>query len=252
MTNDPSFTSRCTRGIALSLGLLANTACGGSDAGTGATENGVSTGSGGAATSTGGSSNGSSGVTGATSTGGSVTSSAGATGTNTSGAPSTCTAGSAVQGGSDTCPNLPWRCVDETVGTPAVHLVGAECTPGNTGACCNYNDKCLTMTDGRAGSQSAVEVASGPCQAGCVVNPSAQACLDCINANLASSGKPALSAGCGTCFASLITCSATNCISQCLSSSTAPGCRECVFDNCTAGAGKYNECTGLLSNAGAQ
>jgi hypothetical protein len=238
------------------MALLA-AACGGSDAGTGTTENGVGTGSGGAGTSTGGSTNVSSGgaVTGSggsanVSSGGTSVTSPGGAGGNTSGAPSACAAGSIVQGGgADSCPNLPWRCVDETVSNPPFHLAGAECGPGHTGACCNYNDKCLMVADPTS-AQSAVEVASAPCQAGCVVNPSAQACLDCINANLATSSLPALSSGCGTCFVSLITCSTNNCLTQCLAGSSAPGCRECVFNNCTIGAGKFNECTGMLGNAG--
>jgi hypothetical protein len=224
MISESTLTFSITRRVALSLGLATATACGSTDSGTGAAENGVNSASGGA--------------------GAMIT-------TNSGGAAGTCAAGSGVTGGgADTCPNLPWRCVDEMVGSPASHLVGAECSSSHPGACCNYNDKCLTMTDGKTGSQSAVEVASGPCQAGCVLNSSAQACLDCINANLTGSGLPALSAGCGTCFIGLITCSATNCITQCLTSSTAPGCRECVFDNCTFGPGKYNECAGVLGNAG--
>lgn len=150
---------------ALCVIFLAAAGCGGSEGTSGTSENsGVSSSS-------------AAGSSGSSTTGGdSVGSAAG-----------TCEAGSSVQGGgSDTCPQLAWRCVDETVDNPPFNLVGAECSAEHTGACCNYSDKCLTNTDGTAGSQSAVEVATGPCQAGCITNPSAQACLDCINASLTS------------------------------------------------------------------
>jgi hypothetical protein len=235
--------SSITIGLAFSLGPFATTACGGTDPGTGSgpvTSTGGSAGT--AGTSTGGASSGSS-------TGGA--SAAGSGGNGRAGSGSSCEAGSGVQGdGADTCPNLAWRCADESVGSPPVRLAGAECSTGHTGGCCSYGDKCLTNTDGTPGSQSAVEVAIGPCQAGCIANPSAQACLDCINSSLASAGKRTLSNGCGTCWTSLISCSFTNCLAQCLAGATAPDCRQCAFDNCIVGAGKFNECSGLFSNGG--
>jgi hypothetical protein len=243
-----------TLGLALSSCLFGTTACGGSDPSTGPNE---TSGAGGSL------SGGSSGAmapagpnTAGTSTAG--TSGSGSPGAGTSGGGSagsstgaTCEAGSGLQGGgSDTCPNLAWRCVDESVGNPPVHLAGAECSAGHTGGCCSYSDKCLTNTDGSPNAQSAVEVAIGPCQAGCIANPSAQACVDCINSSLVNAGSHALSSGCGTCWTSLISCSFSNCLTPCLAGATDPGCRQCAFEHCVVGAGKFNECSGLVSNGG--
>jgi hypothetical protein len=97
---------------------------------------------------------------------------------------------------------------------------------------------------------SAVEVAVSACQVGCITNPSAQACLDCLDTNLMNAGLPALSNGCGTCWTSLISCSFMNCLTPCLAGADAPECRECAFNGCIVGAGKFNECSGLLSNGG--
>jgi len=257
MTTNSTFTSSTALALALSLGPLGATACGGSDPGTapagngGAGESGA-VGSGGAPGPAG------SNASGASSTGGAADGSRSSGGSSSGGAHpagsgtgNACNAGSSVQaGGADTCPRLAWRCVDESIGNPPFHLVGVEGSTGHAGGCCSYSDKCLTNTDGSPSSQSAVEVAVGPCQAGCIANPSAQACLDCINANLASAGLPALSSGCGTCWTNLISCSFTNCLGQCVAGATAPGCRQCAFENCVVGAGKFNECSGLLSNAG--
>jgi hypothetical protein len=225
MTSSSTFTS-ITLGAVLSVSLLAAAACGGSDDGPAGSNSGAS-GDGGA-----------SGTAGTSSSGGS----------NSPGG--ACEAGSSVQGGgTDTCPSLAWRCLDRMVSTPPSKLAGAECSTGHTGGCCTYNDKCLTNTSG-SNAQSAVEMAIAPCQAGCATNPSAQACVDCINANLRSAGKPALSSGCGTCYTSLISCSFNSCLTPCIAGSATPACRECVFNNCTIGAGKFNECSGTLNSAG--
>jgi hypothetical protein len=121
---------------------------------------------------------------------------------------------------------------------------------GSHGRCCNPEDKCLTNTDGSSGAVSAIEEAVVPCQIGCATNPSATACLDCINANLVSAGLHAMSAGCGTCWSSLISCSFANCVAPCLAGADAPGCRQCAFEKCVVGPGNFNECSGLLSNGG--
>lgn len=255
MTYDTAIPSSTALPIALAFGLFATAACGGgSDTGSGPTADtggapASLTTTGGASTvgSTGGSNT-------SGSTGGSNSPSSGTGGSNSGGsATNTCEAGSGVQGGgSDSCPNLAWRCRDVTLGSPPVHLSGSECSTGHTGACCNYTDKCLTNTDGSPNAQSAVEVAIGPCQAGCATNPSAQACVDCVNGNLTSAGKPKLSDGCGTCFTNLITCSFASCLAPCVAGANTPACRQCVFNNCTVGPGKFNECSGTLNTAGLQ
>jgi len=111
-------TSSITLGLALSIGLFATTACGGSDPGTGPSENSTSSTGGASSSPIAGNSGGA--APGA-STGGASTGGNGVTGPG-----SRCEAGSGVQGGgADTCPNLAWRCADESLGNPPVQLVGA-------------------------------------------------------------------------------------------------------------------------------
>jgi hypothetical protein len=104
-----------------------------------------------------------------------------------------------------------------------------------TGACVNTADTALLDTKDK---RDAVTAKATACGTGCLVADAAPAVcsLACVKK------ETNLSEGCSTCYATIISCVFSKCLSECAAAPTSTACGTCRETNCNAA---FYTCSGL-------
>lgn len=129
----------------------------------------------------------------------------------------------------DTTPSEDTETSDETDTTPSEDTSTDE----PAGACTSETDMALI-------NSGAVDAEANRCGPGCILNGT-QCTIDCMTETID------ISDGCASCYAEMMSCSASNCAMACFADSQSTACRTCVEESCGP---QFEECSGIDSQGG--
>jgi hypothetical protein len=99
---------------------------------------------------------------------------------------------------------------------------------------------CTSETDMALINSGAVDAEANRCGPGCILNGT-QCTIDCMTETID------ISDACATCYAEMMSCSASNCAMACFADSESATCRTCVEESCGP---QFEECSGIDSQGG--